>query len=239
MAFVTFGGCIASVRGRVGNGKDGTVYYEREGRSLCRSQAGSLPPATEAQRLARDIQRTLSATFSQFDRPRVEAWNALAVDMVRRDASGRTYRLSGLQAYQSVNAHRLLAGLDRVDDAPRHRLTPAADRLASATVDGQGGLLLVLEHVMGEGSGFWRIRLTPPLATPARQASATELRYATEDPAGSYVAISGSPQTVSLTPRWRYAPGQTLGVEVLSLSRDCVRGGTLFVRWIAAGEAGG
>lgn len=45
-------------------------------------------------------------------------WNALAGSIVRTDALGQTYSLTGLQAYAMVNLNNLDAANAQVDDAP-------------------------------------------------------------------------------------------------------------------------
>ena len=119
-------------------------------------------------------------------------------------------------------------------EAPAFAMIPGPEAVESLAVDAKKQrLLLTLRHSLAAGCGFWRLRLTPPLATLGRKALEQNLRSATKEMKDSYVAIADSPQEIVIPFAQllnRQEAGKTCGVEVLGLSAELVPGLTLFNR---------
>lgn len=103
-----------------------------------RTRATPVNPNTPAQGQSRGRMAANAAAWRALTDAQRAGWSALGESMVRTDALGQSYTLTGFMAYCSVNNNLLNAGSAVVSDAPS-LLTPSA--LTSATVTTTGGTL--------------------------------------------------------------------------------------------------
>jgi hypothetical protein len=233
MALVTFKQPTSKFSGRTGSGDDGQVFYTLDGRGISRTLVAPTNPNTTYQQTIRAIQTSLSAQYSSLTRTQADAWDTFGKNFSGVDRLGRKYSYGGIQAFLAVNTHRVLAGQSAVTDPPIYVNTPSPIQISSVTVSGTSQLTITAQHLVATGSGFWRVRITPALDSAVRLAQESELRVATTAFADSYVAVAASPQAITLTTKFTYAVGNTLGIELTGLSSQYVPGQTLFVRHIA------
>ena len=83
-----------------------------------RTRANPVNPATTFQTTARARLSTNAAAWRLLTAEQRAAWDVLGSNMTRTDSLGQTYRLTGAQAYASVNGNRLAAGDAVVATAP-------------------------------------------------------------------------------------------------------------------------
>lgn len=83
-----------------------------------RTRAVPVQPRTTAQLNQRARQSNNAAAWRGLTDAQRLGWKGLGLDMVRTDALGQSYHLTGFQAYCSVNNNNLLAGNAVVSDAP-------------------------------------------------------------------------------------------------------------------------
>jgi hypothetical protein len=236
MALVKFKSPLASFRGRSGTDADGQVYYDLDGRGIGRDLVIPKNPNTTEQQQVRSINMSIATMYKGLSRPQAEAWNAFGRNFVSTDSFGRKYKYGGMQAFQAVNAHRALANQTLLTEPPAFARVPAPMAVESVTVSAPNIVSLAVRHLQAASSGYWRVRLSPPLPSPVRLAAAGDLRMATSTFRLCYVAIAASVQTIVLTTRYAYYAPETLGVEILGLSNDFVPGQAIFVRHIVVAE---
>jgi len=82
-------------------------------------------PRTTLQTIIRDRVSTNSAAWRALTAAQRAGFTALGTGMTRIDSLGRTYNLTGEQAYQSINLNRFLLGSAALSTAPTLD-TPAA-----------------------------------------------------------------------------------------------------------------
>lgn len=236
MALVEFSQPASRFTGKVGTDSDGQVYYMLAGRGISRRFVLPANPSSSDQQAVRAVRSSLSNQYSSvLTRAEADSWDSFGRNFSRSDRLGRKYQYRGIQAFQAVNAHRVLAGETAVTTPPSFVQVPSPVSVTSVSWDDPlAELNIVLQHAVVT-AGIWRLRLTPALSSPVRKAQPAELRFATTAFADSYVTISTSPQTVILQPRFTYAAGQTLGLEITGLSDAYVPGQTLFNRHITIG----
>lgn len=83
-----------------------------------RTRATPVNPNTTAQGAVRNRLSVNSAAWRQLSDVQRSGWNQLGGQLVRTDALGQAYTLTGFQAYLSVNNNHLAAGNAVVGDAP-------------------------------------------------------------------------------------------------------------------------
>ncbi len=228
MAKVKFTSPISAFSGKIGVQGDGQVFYTLEGRGISRRLVVPTNPNTTDQAAVRAILSSLSKQYGSLTRAEADAWDTVGRSITQKDVYGRSYTLSGGQAYQRINMHRLLAGQAAITTAPTLLETVGAPAgPLSAEMDGVQ-LRISIPHFETAGSGFWRVRLSRPLGGGMRKAAESDLRSATVALADSYVPIAASVQEIVFNTRYPYSVGETLGVEILGLSPEYIPGRKLF-----------
>lgn len=105
-----------------------------------RTRATPVNPNTPAQGQARARMSANAAAWRTLTDAQRSGWSALGESMVRTDALGQSYSLTGFMAYCSVNGNLLNLGSAVLTDAPV-LVTPSA--LTSATITTTGGTLSI------------------------------------------------------------------------------------------------
>jgi len=228
MALVDFKQPLARYSGKVGSAGNGQVYYMLDDRGVARELVIPTNPNSTYQQTIRTIRASLGTQFAALNRTQAEAWILFAKNMKRKDRFGREYTFGGVQAFQAVNTHRALANETILSTPPNYVSAPPPLGVNSAMLIAPFTLTLELDHLQAAASGFWRVRLTPPIDTSARVARRGELRCATTAFDDAYVAIDSAPQSITLTTRFDYVSGEAVGIEVLGLSNDYIPGKSLF-----------
>lgn len=83
-----------------------------------RTRAIPVNPASSFQGLARSRLAVAAAAWRALTANQQEGWASLGAQMLRTDALGQQYDLTGMQAFVSVNALNAAAGNAQVSDAP-------------------------------------------------------------------------------------------------------------------------
>lgn len=83
-----------------------------------RTRATPVNPNSSYQTSARGRLATNAAAWRDLSQSQREGWATLGESMLRTDALGQSYNLTGLQAYESVNNNRLIVGQAVVANAP-------------------------------------------------------------------------------------------------------------------------
>jgi hypothetical protein len=83
-----------------------------------RSRATPVNPKSPAQVVQRSRQTSNAVAWRSITAGQRAGWGSLGTQMVRTDALGQSYALTGFQAYCSINNVRAVVGLAVVADAP-------------------------------------------------------------------------------------------------------------------------
>lgn len=105
-----------------------------------RTRATPVNPNTTAQGLVRARLSANSAAWRALTDAQRAGWTDLGLSMVRSDALGQSYNLTGAQAYASVNNSKTQAGDATVAAAPA-LVTPST--ILTATITTTGGVLSI------------------------------------------------------------------------------------------------
>lgn len=112
--------------GNPSSGSEAQLTYSRNRfGQYVRTRATPVNPNSTAQGQVRARMSSNAAAWRALTEVQREGWSTLGASMVRTDALGQTYTLTGFQAYCSVNNNNLAAGNAVVDDAPA-LVTPEA-----------------------------------------------------------------------------------------------------------------
>lgn len=74
----------------------------------------------------------LSQSFRELSSDQINGWNSLGDQMVRRNSIGQSFRLTGLQAYKSLNQRNLFLANPIISDAPQFSPAPDANAVTLA-----------------------------------------------------------------------------------------------------------
>lgn len=96
----------------------GTTYSRNRFGQYTRNRRTPVNPGTSFQRAARTRLASNSVNFRGLTGTQRDGWAALGLQMLRTDALGSTYTLTGAQAYCSVNNNLAAAGDTALSDAP-------------------------------------------------------------------------------------------------------------------------
>lgn len=197
---------------------------DRFGRTLLRSYVVPRNPETPAQVAARAHLTTTSEAAQTLSLPQVEAWDAIARNIVRTGALGLSFRLNWLSLFNQVNSYRLQDALPVVLNPPAFdgaNLPAAINHVVSDDGNPTQQLDIVLGDPAGTVGSRVALRITRDLGSPTRQARDNEFRYATAS------AFSILPRVVPGNPNAVYVlqattlnvlVGQYVGVSALILS---------------------
>ena len=114
MAIFTPGPAVAEIRGSIG----GSTFSRNTYGAYIRSRAKPTNPNTSLQVQIRTFMRNVVSAWRLLSDDQREAWNTYATSTPMQNRLGQTIYLSGFNHYCRSNVARLLAGLNRVDDAP-------------------------------------------------------------------------------------------------------------------------
>lgn len=104
--------------GQLSGSAGSTVASHNRNGAYFRTRTIPVNPNSEAQQTARSIFTNLATDWRTLTEEQRLDWATLGAQMVRQDSLGVSYNLTGLQAFQSVNALRLQSGLAKIFAAP-------------------------------------------------------------------------------------------------------------------------
>ena len=130
-----------------------------------RSRSTPVNPASAAQGLVRSRMSVNAATWRTITAAQRAGWTDLGSSMVRSDALGQSYTLTGFQAYCSVNNTLANSGGTLLADAPV-LTTPAG--LLTATVTTTGGTLSIAYTATPLGAGAKLLVFASPQRSAGR-----------------------------------------------------------------------
>lgn len=132
----------------------GQTFSRNRNGQYVRNRRAPVQPRTAAQLNVRSRQSTNAASWRALTGTQQEGWTSLGLGMTRTDSLGSTYKLTGFQAYCSVNNILAQAGDTLLGDAP-----------AQVTPTGLASMTLTIAH----GTPAFSVAYTAtPLATGTR-----------------------------------------------------------------------
>ena len=121
MAKIDLGGVVANISGS----QNGITYARNRNGAYIRNKGLPVNPRTAPQLTVRSRFTNISQGWRSITPAQRNAWDALGASIVRSNSLGKSYSLTGLQAYQAVNLNRLAQALAIEDDAPALGSPPA------------------------------------------------------------------------------------------------------------------
>ena len=167
MALIKASPLVADIRGSVG----GVTFARNASGAYARARISPVQPQTARQSAVRAALAAAQSYWSDTLTPAARAlWETLGAITQRTNAIGEASPLTGAQAFCAVNALRIQAGLDILDDPPTGSLSTPAPGLSvseaavtfDVKVDIAGGalaadcaLLLAWTNPMRPTRNFW------------------------------------------------------------------------------------
>ncbi len=199
------------------SGSGGVVVWSVGQANYSRAFVTPSNPESDLQVAIRGFLAASSQGFSATSAAEAAGWNAAAVGVIRQNALGQDYELSGAGLYSLINTYRQMDGQALLDVAPLLTAPGAITGITSVQTDGTD-IEVVFTHTLDTPSDLIFIRFTQDLGGDARQARSNEFRTITALFTTSIVASSVSPQTVTVQmDNFVVAGASNIGVEILPL----------------------
>ncbi len=221
---------IASIQGKLGRQPNSPVIYNLNGHPVLRLSAPQKDPKTIRQTIQRSILDRVTRDYKLLSPEQVSAWEKYIQDLQNLGASGIRFPKRVYDAFSQVNMHRLASSNSLLFFPPEPRVHVPPAEPPTVTLLEPRKLQIRFSHPYGPGESNWRIRLSPPLDSPARKAYAKEVRSPLAQPGSGYVAGIGHEESFEVETEWSYTEGQTLGLSLLALSDEYAPGGEIFYR---------
>lgn len=233
MAIVTLIAPVAAVSGKVtppgGQANTGAVVMmpDPNGRTLMRQFVSPDQPQTASQLFMQAIFTSISEAMQTLTQPEVEAWQALAQEIVRSGRLGPTYRLSWTMLFQQVNSYRMQDGLAITTTAPSMTIAAGPTGVTSITSDDgdptQDLNILVTEAGAPPATTKLAFRATRSMGSPNRQARDNELRYFADSVDCIMTRDTSAPYNYHFTAtKLNILVGQFVGIEIKTLNASYV-----------------
>ena len=189
MALVTFKEPVQTFRGKLG----AAVYTMRGAQGLARNFVRPKNPKSAPQVEERGYFVLVSALYSTLARVTVNAWQAVAAQVVERvSPTGTPIPWTGRSLFQACNVHRCRRAVSTSTVPPAYIVCPPPPAVNSIAYSVSGKRLRFnIKALPAElRTGMYRLLITPPTATTAAKARETDLRCPTADETLSYVDAS-------------------------------------------------
>lgn len=192
---------------------------DKNGRTLARRFVNPNQPDSTYQQDARALLTTIAEAIQTLSLPQVEAWQAIAQDIIRSGRLGLDYALSWTMLFQMVNSYRQQDGQAIVLDPPELDSVSGASGVAVTSDDADPIQELSFDILaVAQANRKFQIRITRNLGSPVRQARTNELRYQ-NTPANCIVgAVGANPQIALASSRINVYSGQWIGVSILTIT---------------------
>jgi len=218
MPIVTLKSPFASFRGKASSptGLTSLVAYPDGSAHFARKWVEPSNPRSLHQLAIRWCLATISTAFSTISSSRADAWRAAAVGVIRENAAGQHYELTGPSLYSLLNMYRLMHNQSLLyDPVP---LTPPGNITSITNVTVAGGSVgITATHTLGASDNVY-IRLTTALPGEACFARPSGYRTITNQFADSIVKYGASPKQWILPMEYfTIAVNDWIGVEILPL----------------------
>jgi hypothetical protein len=135
---------VSQVYSEIRGSVNGVTYARNRYGLYARSKASPVQPRTPAQAERRAQLTVLSQRWRTLSETNRAEWRALADELIRSDALGLTYRLSGLQAYLQFNLWRALLQLPPQDNPPAQLAAPNPITIGNVNYIAQGDELEIV-----------------------------------------------------------------------------------------------
>jgi len=135
---------VSQVYSEIRGSVNGVTYARNRYGLYARSKASPVQPRTPAQSERRAQLTVLSQRWRTLSETNRAEWRALADELIRSDALGLTYRLSGLQAYLQFNLWRALLQLPPQDNPPAQLAAPNPITIGNVNYITQGDELEIV-----------------------------------------------------------------------------------------------
>jgi len=138
-----------------GSQGNSTASHNRFGAYL-RNRTIPVNPKSHRQLEVRSRFTDITAAWRTLTEAQRQEWRTLGEQMQRLDSLGVAYKLTGIQAFQSVNARRRCANLPVITDAPPLSGLPAISNLrATFALGGLGQHQLEWDGTLGTGDRLY------------------------------------------------------------------------------------
>ena len=220
MAIVTYVAPFETVRGKIGGigGGSGLVTYPIGSTNIARAFVEPANPESTSQIAIRALMTAAAQGYSALSAANAAAWVAAAVGVIRQNAAGQDYELSGANLYALINLYRTMDGQALLAAPPALTAPGAITSLTSAKTD-EADLELTFAHTLDVATDFVYVRMTNELGGTARQARVNEYRSLGDSFASSIVIAGASPQeeTFGLADGFDIHSTEQVGIEILPI----------------------
>lgn len=226
MSIVTLTSPLRTARGR-DSIFAGNVLYPLGARQVSRSHVTPSDPLTSSQATVRAAVSQCASALRNTPDQYWPGWVELAAHLTRRDADLDAYTLRPVDAFNSVNTLRLLAGLAVEMTAPPFLSLPEPPDAFSFGISPADGGSFVLELNHDRADGYWLIETSAPLPGLVRKARKRDMRYWSNDLSAAFVPVAPSPQEITMDvadARHSLSPGDRIAVAVTPISPGFIIG---------------
>ncbi len=224
MALIKFHPTISHIRGKLGSGPDDPIAYEVDGRTFIRSSGKVEDPQTPLQLTYRAIMKRVASAYKNLTYEQATSWQNCTKSLQQRESPLYQPPRRFYGAFQQVNIHRLVIGQAILYEAPEAEAIHVPSTPPQIEWVAPQQLRVRFRHAYHSNETWWRIHVSPPLATAFAKAKKNEIRSTSDDPSQSYYIGQEVTQDILIDTKENYSAGDNIGIEILGLSSDFVPG---------------